>query len=51
MSKRTKFKQHIYQNPFQSPHANPKHAYHQVNGETRRTVNLIILEHETRKRS
>lgn len=50
MAKRN-FKEHKYQNPFQNPHASPKHAYHQVNGETRQTQNIIILERETRNRA
>jgi YpzG-like protein len=29
----------------------PKHSFRQVNGETQQTQSLIILEHETRKRS
>lgn len=40
-----------YKNPFQSPHANAKHAYNQVNGETRKTQNIIILERQTRNQA
>ncbi|MBU9711836.1 YpzG family protein [Evansella tamaricis] len=40
-----------YQDPFQSPRSNPKHAYHQVNGETQQALNVQILEVQTRKRS
>jgi hypothetical protein len=35
--------------PFQSPRANLKHAYHQVNGETRKSQNEIIM-HGLKKR-
>ncbi|MDR4887585.1 MULTISPECIES: YpzG family protein [Bacillaceae] len=45
------YKRNEYNNPFQQAWANPKHAWAQVNGETRLTQNLIILERETRKRS
>ncbi|MGV3488564.1 MAG: YpzG family protein [Tuberibacillus sp.] len=27
-----------YTDPFQSPRANPKHAYRQINGETQQTL-------------
>ncbi len=37
--------------PFQSPRANPKRAFHQVNGETEQTQQGIILEVQTRKRN
>ncbi|MCH1627527.1 YpzG family protein [Ferdinandcohnia quinoae] len=40
-----------YTNPFQSPWANPKHSWAQINGETMQTQNNIILQRETRKRS
>ncbi|WP_209124076.1 YpzG family protein [Alkalihalobacillus sp. BA299] len=40
-----------YADPFQSPRANPKHAFHQVNGETEQSQHNIILEVQTRKRS
>lgn len=46
-----KYYENLYQSPFQKAWANPKHSWAQVNGETRRTQNLIILEHQTRKRS
>ncbi|MCC3359306.1 YpzG family protein [Bacillus sp. REN16] len=45
------YKQNEYNSPFQKAWANPKHSWAQVNGETRLTQNLIILERETRKRS
>ncbi|WP_102347645.1 YpzG family protein [Bacillus sp. Marseille-P3661] len=45
------FYENRHQNPFQQAWANPKHAWNQVNGETRRTQNLIVLEHQTRKQS
>ncbi|MDQ0256882.1 hypothetical protein J2S74_004304 [Evansella vedderi] len=40
-----------YMSPFQSPRANPKHAFHQVNGETEQSLHNQILEVQTRKRS
>ncbi|MCA0989370.1 MULTISPECIES: YpzG family protein [Bacillales] len=40
-----------YKDPFQSPSANPKHAHHQVNGETQQAYNDIVLQIQTRKRS
>lgn len=40
-----------YDSPFQSPRANPKHAFHQVNGETEQSLHNQILEVQTRKRS
>ncbi len=40
-----------YEDPFQSPRANPKHAHNQVNGETQQTYNDIVLQVQTRKRS
>lgn len=46
-----KFYDNLYSNPFQQPWANPKHAHAQVNGETKQTLNLIILERQTRKQS
>lgn len=45
------YKLNEYNNPFQQPWANPKHAWAQINGETKQTQNLIVLERETRKRS
>ncbi|WP_082676757.1 YpzG family protein [Shouchella shacheensis] len=38
-----------YRDPFMSPRANPKHAFHQVNGETQQTQRDIVLEAQTRK--
>ncbi|WP_017728962.1 YpzG family protein [Halalkalibacterium ligniniphilum] len=40
-----------YQDPFQSPRANPKHAFQQVNGETQQSLHNHVLAVETRKRS
>lgn len=37
--------------PFQSPRANPKRAFHQVNGETEQSLHNQILAVQTRKRS
>ncbi|WLD93973.1 YpzG family protein [Alkalihalobacillus sp. AL-G] len=41
----------MYEDPFQSPRANPKHSYQQVNGETQRSLHNHVLKVETRKRS
>lgn len=38
-------------NPFQSPRANPKHAAHQVNGETQKSQAEIITAVQMRKRT
>lgn len=35
----------------QSPRANPKHAFHQVNGETQQSLHNYVTEIQTRKRS
>ncbi|OEH91388.1 YpzG family protein [Bacillus solimangrovi] len=48
---RKKFYENRYADPFQSPRANPKKAYQQVNGETQQSQQSIILENQTRKRS
>ena len=40
-----------YTDPFQSPRANPKHSFHQVNGETEQSLHNRVLEVQTRKRS
>jgi len=45
------YKLNEYHDPFQSPRANPKKAFHQVNGETRKSLHNIVLEVQTRKRS
>ncbi|GGM29763.1 hypothetical protein GCM10011351_14900 [Paraliobacillus quinghaiensis] len=37
-------------NPFQSPRANPKHAAHQVNGETQKSQSEIITAVQMKKR-
>ncbi len=38
------FAKDSYTSPFDSPTANPKHAYKQVNGQSQQTQSLIILE-------
>ncbi|MCM2533868.1 YpzG family protein [Neobacillus pocheonensis] len=44
--------QKFFQNkPFSTPWANAKHAHSQINGESKLTQDLIILKHETKKRS
>lgn len=48
---RKKFFENMYANPFQSPRANPKHSFQQVNGETQQGQHNYILAVETRKRS
>ncbi|WP_096201677.1 YpzG family protein [Bacillus sp. FJAT-45350] len=40
-----------YHDPFQSPRSNPKKAFHQVNGETERSLHNYVLKVQTRKRS
>ncbi|MDG5786236.1 YpzG family protein [Evansella sp. AB-P1] len=40
-----------YKDPFHDPRANPKHAFHQVNGETEQSLHNRVLEVQTRKRS
>ncbi|WNF39108.1 YpzG family protein [Bacillaceae bacterium IKA-2] len=40
-----------YQDPFQSPRANPKHAHAQVNGETELSLHNYVLKIQTRKRA
>ncbi|MFN7252854.1 MAG: YpzG family protein [Anaerobacillus sp.] len=40
-----------YQDPFQSPRANPKHSYAQVNGETEVSLHNYVLRVQTRKRA
>ncbi|MCR6097220.1 YpzG family protein [Salipaludibacillus agaradhaerens] len=44
-------KNKMQQDPFQSPRANPKRAFHQVNGETEQSLHNQILEVQTRKRT
>ncbi|WP_138420758.1 YpzG family protein [Aquibacillus sediminis] len=44
------FYKNLYQDPFQSPRANPKHASHQVNGETKKSQSEIITEVQANKR-
>jgi hypothetical protein len=48
---RKKYGENKYADPFQSPRANPKHAWAQINGETQQGQNDIILQRQTRKRS
>ncbi|MBB5174633.1 YpzG family protein [Texcoconibacillus texcoconensis] len=36
--------------PFQSPTANPKHAAHQINGESRMSRHTIVLKQDVKKR-
>lgn len=45
------FYDHLYQDPFQMPRANPKHSFEQVNGETQPSQRDIIIKNQTRKRS
>ncbi|MGV3466051.1 MAG: YpzG family protein [Heyndrickxia sp.] len=37
--------------PFNRGWYTPKHAHSQINGQTQQTVDLIILERQTRKQS
>ncbi|KGX83154.1 YpzG family protein [Pontibacillus marinus] len=46
-----KFFKNLYSDPFQSPRANPKHAFDQVNGETQQTQAEYITQVQMRKRS
>ncbi|QTM98380.1 MULTISPECIES: YpzG family protein [Bacillaceae] len=41
---RKPFAENLYQDPFQSPRANPKRASQQVNGETRKSQKDIIMD-------
>ncbi|MFB4213816.1 YpzG family protein [Shouchella sp. JSM 1781072] len=41
----------LYRDPFMSPRANSKHAFHQVNGETQQSQHNIVLEAQMRKRT
>ncbi|MFG6117494.1 YpzG-like protein [Thalassobacillus cyri] len=45
------FFDNLYSDPFDSPRANPKHAAHQVNGETQQTQSEIITEVQMNKRA
>ncbi|MBM7553840.1 YpzG family protein [Thalassobacillus pellis] len=45
------FYENLYSDPFDSPRANPKHAAHQVNGETRQSQSEIITQVQMNKRS
>ncbi len=51
MTKHKKFYDNLYTNPFIKGHANPKHAWSQVNGETMEPLNTFILHRQTRKQS
>ncbi|WP_396126132.1 YpzG family protein [Anaerobacillus sp. CMMVII] len=51
MKKFTRDHRANYQDPFQSPRANPKHAYAQVNGETELSLHNYVLQVQTRKRA
>ncbi|TCT17951.1 YpzG-like protein [Melghiribacillus thermohalophilus] len=44
-------KREVNRSPFQSPGANPKRAFDQVNGETQQTLSERILEVQARKRN
>lgn len=46
-----KFYDNFYSNALSQPWANPKHAFHQVNGETQETQHQIILKRQTRKQA
>ncbi|TSB45198.1 YpzG family protein [Alkalicoccobacillus porphyridii] len=50
MSKKQSFTSH-YKDPFQSPRANSKKSFHQVNGETEQSQHNIILEKQMRTRT
>ncbi|WP_084031503.1 YpzG family protein [Anaerobacillus arseniciselenatis] len=51
MAKNSKDHRANYQDPFNSPRANPKHAFMQVNGETQQSLHNYVLQIQTRKRS
>ncbi|KGX88123.1 YpzG family protein [Pontibacillus litoralis] len=40
-----------YNDPFQSPRANPKHSAHQVNGETQQSQTNIKLQNQVKSRA
>ncbi|MDC3413429.1 YpzG family protein [Aquibacillus sp. 3ASR75-11] len=48
---RKAFFDNLYRDPFQSPTAKPKHAGHQVNGQTKKNQAEIITEVQARKRN
>ncbi|MGJ9385172.1 YpzG family protein [Salipaludibacillus neizhouensis] len=50
MGKQNNGSKPAYQDPFQSPRANPKRSFHQVNGETKQSLHNQILEVQTGKR-
>ncbi|ALA51504.1 YpzG family protein [Shouchella clausii] len=47
----SRFSHSLYTDPFMSPRANAKHAFHQVNGETQQSQHNIVLEAQMRKRT
>ncbi|WP_416149025.1 YpzG family protein [Salipaludibacillus sp. HK11] len=49
-SQNSKGSKSLYGDPFQSPRANPKKSFHQVNGETEQSLHNQILAVQTRKR-
>ncbi|MFD1020606.1 YpzG family protein [Thalassobacillus hwangdonensis] len=49
--KNKNFFDNMYQDPFDSPRANPKHASHQVNGETQQSQTGIKIERQVRSRA
>ncbi|WP_280770146.1 YpzG family protein [Salipaludibacillus daqingensis] len=50
-SQKNKANKSFYEDPFQSPRANPKHSFHQVNGETERSLHNQIMLTDVRKRT
>ena len=40
----SRFSHSLYTDPFMSPRANAKHAFHQVNGETQQSQHNIALK-------
>jgi hypothetical protein len=50
MSHKQRFSSH-YKDPFQSPRANAKKSFNQVNGETEQSQHNIILEKQMRTRT
>ncbi|MFC0521988.1 YpzG family protein [Pontibacillus salicampi] len=45
------FYKNAYSDVFQSPRANPKHAAHQVNGETQQTQRDIVTQNRVKSRA
>lgn len=50
-SQKNKSLKSLYDDPFQSPRAKPKHAFRQVNGETEQGLHNQILEANMRTRT